>query len=37
MRHAIKYLILKMRIHIIDRRLNEIERRLIRTKHLKGA
>jgi F0F1-type ATP synthase membrane subunit b/b' len=37
MKYTMKYLKAKRMMHIIDKRLNEIEKRLIRAKHLRVA
>lgn len=37
MKFTMKYLKAKRRIHIIDKRLNELERRLMRARELKMA
>lgn len=37
MKYTIRYLKAKRRIHIIDKRLNELERRLMRARQLRMA
>lgn len=37
MKYTIKYLKAKRRIHIIDKRLNELERRLMKSRQLVSA